>query len=55
MYGEMDERVSREETDEIFKNMMGKKQLILYPAAGHENYLNKYREKWTEAVDAFLK
>ena len=55
MYGEQDEKVSRKEIDEIFKNLRGKKQLKLYAKAGHENYLNKYKEQWTDDVKDFLK
>ena len=54
MYGEKDEKVSRQEIDEIFKNLNGKKQLELYPNAGHENYLIKYNEQWIENVEQFL-
>jgi uncharacterized protein len=54
MYGEKDERVSRIETDCIFSNLKGYKRLKLYPLAGHENYLNKYKIEWTEDVLTFL-
>lgn len=54
MYGEKDEKVSRQEINEIFKNLKGKKQLELYSKAGHENYLIKYNEQWTNNVSAFL-
>ncbi|WP_233268434.1 alpha/beta hydrolase [Cellulophaga sp. L1A9] len=54
MYGEHDEKVSRQEIDEIFKNLKGKKQLKLYPKTGHENYLIKNKEQWTKDVGSFL-
>lgn len=54
MYGEKDNRVSREEIDTIFNNLNGKKQLATYPLAGHENYLKKYNDKWTTDVSGFL-
>lgn len=54
MYGEKDEKVSRQETDEIFNNITGRKHLKLYPNAGHENYLNKYEKEWTNDVSSFL-
>lgn len=54
MYGEKDNRVSREETDIIFGNIKGKKQLVTFPLAGHENYLTHYNQKWTTAVSSFL-
>lgn len=55
MYGEQDEKVSRQETDNIFENLKGKKQLKLYSKAGHENYLIKYKGEWTNDVKDFLK
>lgn len=53
-YGEQDPKVSREETDEIFANLKGDKYLVTFPEAGHENYLNKYKEEWLETVAKFL-
>jgi alpha-beta hydrolase superfamily lysophospholipase len=54
LYGEKDEKVSRGEIDAIFKNLNGRKELILYPLARHENYLNKYKTEWTKDVNTFL-
>jgi alpha-beta hydrolase superfamily lysophospholipase len=54
MYGEKDLNVSRGETDRIYANLAGFKQLKLYPKAGHENYLKKYKEQWTQDVGGFL-
>jgi uncharacterized protein len=54
MYGEKDNRVSREETDSIFNNLKGKKQLVTFPLAGHENYLKNYKSQWTTEVNTFL-
>jgi alpha-beta hydrolase superfamily lysophospholipase len=53
-YGEKDERVSRKETDIIYSNMQGKKRLVTFPLAGHENYLNKYADEWKQEVTQFL-
>lgn len=55
MYGEKDVDVSRKETDEIYKNLKGKKKLCTYPLAGHENYLRKYKTEWIEDVSRFMK
>jgi uncharacterized protein len=52
--GEKDEKVSMNEINRIFKNLAGKKQLITYPLAGHENYLVKYKEQWTNDISMFL-
>lgn len=54
LYGEKDEKVSREETDEIFANLGGKKTLRLYPLVAHENYLHNYCSQWVEDVRVFL-
>ncbi|MDC6363651.1 MULTISPECIES: alpha/beta hydrolase [Flavobacteriaceae] len=55
LYGAKDEKVSRREIDGIYKNLSGAKSLIIYPEAGHENYLSKYQDKWTKDIQDFLK
>ncbi|PBQ32551.1 alpha/beta hydrolase [Sphingobacteriaceae bacterium] len=55
MFGEKDMDVSRKEIDEIYKNLKGPKKLCTYPLAGHENYLKKYKVKWTDDVSLFMK
>src|ERR1019366_2703849 len=54
LWGESDIKVSREETDEIYANLPGKKQLVTYPLSGHEDYLIKYHDKWVRDVSSFL-
>lgn len=54
LYGEGDKTVSHDETNRIFKNLSGEKELKTYPSAGHENYLLKYRQEWTKDVQDFL-
>lgn len=54
LYGAKDEKVSREEIDEIFKNLVGQKTLKIYNNAGHENYLTKYQPEWTQDVEQFI-
>jgi len=54
LYGAKDRNVSMSETEQIFKNLSGMKTLKIYPNAGHENYLTKYQDKWTEDVQMFL-
>ena len=54
LYGEKDEKVSRKEMDAIFNNLSGDKKLATYPLAGHENYLNRYADKWTVDIKSFL-
>jgi len=54
LYGEKDQKVSREEINSIFQNLKGEKRLVTFPLAGHENYLWHYREQWVSAVKGFL-
>ena len=54
LYGAQDEKVSKEETDAIFANLNGRKELKIYQEAGHENYLSKYKNEWTQDVGNFL-
>jgi alpha-beta hydrolase superfamily lysophospholipase len=54
MYGSQDEKVSNAEIDEIFANLRGVKEMKIYENAAHENYLNKYRNEWTQDIQKFL-
>ena len=54
MYGEADDRVSSEETDEIFKNLKGTKTLKSYPLGSHNVFGESNRANWINDVTAFL-
>lgn len=54
LYGAKDEKVSLEETNTIYTNLAGVKQLRIYPEARHENYLRKYKNEWVKDVSGFL-
>lgn len=54
LYGEKDNRVSREEINTIYSNISGEKELKTYPKARHENYLKKYKTEWTADISSFL-
>ncbi|MFC6999235.1 alpha/beta hydrolase [Rufibacter roseus] len=54
LYGEKDSKVTYQETEEIFRNLRGPKNLRTYPDAGHENYLLRYEGEWTADVKGFL-
>ncbi len=54
LYGEQDKKVSRQEINNIYKNLNGTKKLKTYKLAGHENYLLKYKEQWTKDIKEFL-
>jgi len=55
LYGEKDEKVSIEEINEIFSNLVSDKTLKIYEEAGHENYLIKYKSEWTNDIKDFLR
>ncbi len=55
MCGGNDERVSREEIDDIYGNLKGEKVLRIYDRAGHESYLRRYREDWVSNIHGFLR
>lgn len=54
LYGERDERVSREEIDEIYANLNCNKELKTYPLAGHKNYWIKYKKQWIQDISNFM-
>jgi len=53
-YGAKDDRVKRFETDRIYNRLAGPRSLVIYPQAGHESYLDRYRQAWTRNVLSFL-
>lgn len=53
-WGKNDPRVAREETDAIFANLSGRKQLVVYENAGHESLCDKEHNKWMDNVRNFL-
>lgn len=55
LYGGQDEKVSRNEIDELFSNLHRTKQLKVYPFAGHDDYLVKYKQQWINDVDGFMR
>lgn len=54
IYGQQDEKVSKAEINEIFANLAGQKELLLFNNAAHENYLIKYRAEWTKGISKFI-
>lgn len=54
LYGAKDDRVKLIETNRIFKNLNCKKELVIFPTAGHESYLEVDAAMWTEKVSQFL-
>lgn len=54
LYGEQDKNVSREEINEIYKNLNVPKTLKTYKTAGHDNYLANHKNDWVKDVSNFL-
>jgi dipeptidyl aminopeptidase/acylaminoacyl peptidase len=54
LFGELDNRVSLEETNAIFQNLKGDKKLITYPNEGHELFTETNRKQWQKDVKQFL-
>lgn len=54
LHGARDKTISESEIQSIFNNIQGNKKLSIYEEAGHENYLNRYRNEWTNDVVGFL-
>jgi uncharacterized protein len=55
IYGDLDDRVSRGEIDEIYNNLKGKKALVTFPLAGHADYLTGYKIEWLMDIQIFIK
>jgi len=53
-WGRNDPRVLQEETDAVYKNIAGKKQLVVYENSGHQSLCEKENEKWMASVSSFL-
>jgi len=55
MYGAKDKKVSRNEINEIYANLAGKKELRIFQESGHDDYLKKYESQWKDSVRAFMR
>ena len=53
-WGKNDPRVQEEETNLIYKNLAGKKQLVVYQNSAHESLCDSEHEKWMASVSHFL-
>jgi alpha-beta hydrolase superfamily lysophospholipase len=54
LYGEEDERVTMAETQNIFQNLAGEKQLKIFPKVRHENIMTKSPDKWKKEIRDFF-
>ncbi|NEQ74316.1 MAG: prolyl oligopeptidase family serine peptidase [Okeania sp. SIO2C9] len=55
MQGEEDKWVTLNEIKELFNNLNGFKQLVLFPNTGHELLVSLEGEKWFQHLEQFLK
>jgi uncharacterized protein len=53
-WGKNDPRVLQNETDQVYKSLAGKKQLVVYENSGHESLCDKEHDKWMATVSTFL-
>lgn len=53
IYGKHDEKVSRKEIDDIYRNIPSKKYLKIYDA-GHEDFLSRVGSEWIKDINDFL-
>lgn len=54
LWGEQDNRVSYEETQAIYNNLAGKKELHTFVHSGHGQYIDTEPEEWATTVRTFL-
>ncbi len=54
IFGAKDDRVTRSETEDIYRNLAGTKRLVVYPEAGHNNYFIRYKKEWMNDVTSFI-
>ncbi|WP_157886829.1 alpha/beta hydrolase [Hymenobacter sp. PAMC 26628] len=54
LWGTADARVTRAETDAVFRNLRGPKQRHDFVGAGHEPYWHRYPAAWQAQVSGFL-
>ena len=52
-YGEKDGRVTRQEIDEIYRNLNGQKELAIFKKSGHEDYLINSNDEWLDKISNF--
>jgi len=53
-WGANDPRVTRAETELLYNNIKGTKNLVVYENSGHESLCKNENAKWTSEVTAFL-
>lgn len=54
IYGAKDKRVGRQEIDDIDHNLKAEHKVLVFPDAGHVNFMEQYKDEWTQAVVGFI-
>ncbi len=55
LHGKLDKWTTVAEIDQIFQNLRGSKQLVIFPNAGHDLLVTVDKELWKRSVEKFLK
>lgn len=55
LQGERDKWTTMTEINELFQNLRGSKQLVIFPTAGHQLLVSVDRHYWQKSVNEFLK
>lgn len=55
MQGKLDKWTTVAEINQIFKNLRGSKQLVIFPKTGHNLLVTVDRSYWERSIDQFLK
>ncbi len=54
LHGQLDKWTSTVEIKELFRNLKGVKQLVIFPNAGHQLLVTADKKLWQQTVDQFL-
>lgn len=54
LFGEKDDRVSLEETNNIYENLRGEKVLVTYPEIGHAIFVQENEDNWIRDASSFM-
>lgn len=55
LHGRLDEWTTVREINQIFQNLHGSKQLVIFPNTGHSLLVTVDKEYWKRSIDQFLK
>lgn len=55
LHGGKDKRVSTQQAEKIFDNLVGKKKIVIFPEAGHLSFLQIDEKKWNAEVFGWIK